>query len=239
MTAFALLVILKGGAKFGSMYAKKSLGASNMQGSSLQMTYSMASVAAGILGGFLYDMVPGGKKGIGALMTAFNLLNFAGWAFVLYLQLTDAVSMASLYIFMSTIGFASVLPVSLVFQVYAMAIGGVKHCGMFTAAFEFVAHFAEAALDLVTGQLLEEQRFDIWIAINTSFAFFGMIAMAIFYYLDWRRAPDAKSLVAAPDLNVRDKKSIGRAMLFAASQAQTKEDIEANLAEKSLSVFKK
>ena len=67
----------------------------------------------------------------------------------------------------------------------------------------------------------------------------GMLAMALFYYLDWSRAPDAKSLVAAPDLNVRSKKSIGRAMLFAAGQAQTKEDIEGNLAQKALGVFGK
>lgn len=186
-----------------------------------------------------WQVVPGGKKGIGTLMTAFNLLNLAGWIFVLVLQLTGNVSMVSLYIFMTTIGFASVLPVSLVFQVYSMAIGGVKHCGMFSASFEFVAHFAEAALDLVTGQLLEDDRFDIWIGINTLFALIGLIAMSIFYYLDWLRAPDAKSLVAAPDLNVHDKKSIARSMLFAAQQAQTKEDIEATASQKALSIFTK
>ena len=43
---------------------------------------------------------------------------------------------------------------------------------------------------------------------------------------DWRRAPKASSLTAAPDLDVTDKRSIARSLRWAAGQAETAEDIE-------------
>jgi len=223
MASFSLLVILKGGSKFASIYAKHRLHATHQQGSTLQTTYAVASIFSGLAGGYVYDVVPGGKKGIGTLMTSLNLLNLCGFIFAFLCEVTGNVSMLSLYIFMGTIGFASVLPVSLVFQVYAMAIGGVKHCGSFIAAIEFVAHFAEAALDLVVGQLLEDENFSMWLLINCCIAIAGTFFMALFYYLDYIRAPDAKTLTAAPDLNTKSRRSIGRAMMFAAGQAQTEE----------------
>lgn len=136
--------------------------------------------------------------------------------------------MEGLHVFMAIIGFASVLPVSLPFQVYSMAMGGVTHAGMLVATFEFVVHFVEAGLDLLVGQLLEERRYATWLGINCLFALLGTIAMALFYWLDWRRAPSASTLVAAPDLNTKDKASIGRAMMFSASQAQAPEEARMN-----------
>ena len=48
--------------------------------------------------------------------------------------------------------------------------------------------------------------------------------MALFYWLDWRRAPDASSMIAAPDLDVRDKASIARSWRFAAAQAESSDE---------------
>ena len=71
------------------------------------------------------------------------------------------VTMTGLKVFMAIVGFAGVLPVSLPFQIYAMAIGGVTHCGMLVAAFEGVAMCVEALLDLVIGSLLEAHNFQV------------------------------------------------------------------------------
>ena len=234
MAAFSLLVILKGGAKFASIYAKHKLHATNEQGSYLQTTYAIAATLSGILGGFAYDIVPGGKLGIAAFMSSLNVLNLAGFVFAFISEVSGNVTMGSLYAFMITIGFASVLPVSLVFAIYSMAIGGVKHVGMFVAAFEFVAHFVEAALDLWVGEVLEEEEFGLWLGVNCCIAFLGTSFMALYYYLDWKRAPDAKTLTAAPDLDVHSKKSIGRSMLFAAQQAETSEERKAATADRTV-----
>ena len=94
-----------------------------------------------------YDFVPGGKLGIGVFMTILNIINMLGFVFAFFLEVTDSVSMTGLHIFMGIIGFSSVLPVSLPFLVYSMAVGGVKHCAVIVATFEFVAHVrAPAAL---------------------------------------------------------------------------------------------
>ena len=106
-------------------------------------------------------------------------------------------TMSMLHVWMGIIGFASVLPVSLPFQVYSMAIGGVKHCAMIVGIFEFVSHFVEAGFDLATGELLEEEKFVPWLACNTGFAVLGLLLMATFYWLDWRRAPNASTMTAA------------------------------------------
>ena len=76
------------------------------------------------------------------------------------------------------------------------------------------------------GELLEEGNFVAWLAISAGLAAAGTIFMAIFYYLDWRRAPKASSLTAAPELDVHDKKSIARSLRWAAGQSQTREDLE-------------
>ena len=56
------------------------------------------------------------------------------------LAIRDAsAALHDLELFMGVVGFASVLPVSLPFQVFAMAIGGVEHCGLIVATFERVA----------------------------------------------------------------------------------------------------
>lgn len=179
MAGFSLLVILKGGAKFASIYAKHKLHATNEQGSMLQTTYAISATLAGICGGFVYDIVPGGKIGIGCLMSGLNVLNLCGFLFAFISEITDSVTMGSLYIFMAIIGFASVLPVSLVFAIYSMAIGGVRHCGTFVAAFEFVAHFTEAALDLWVGEVLENEEFGLWLGVNCCIALAGTIFMAL------------------------------------------------------------
>jgi hypothetical protein len=63
--------------------------------------------------------------------------------------------------------------------------------------------------------------------------------MAIFYYLDWKRAPLASSLTAAPDLDVHDKRSIARSLRWAAGQAESAEDVERFNQQRLVSVFKK
>jgi len=209
------------------------------QSSDLNTTYNIAAACAGLIGGVLYDLVPGGKAGIGVFMACLNLLNLGGFAIALVLELTDSVSLGGLHLFMAVIGFASVLPVSLPFQVYSMAMGGVKHCAVIVATFEFVTHFVEAAVDLWTGELLEEEEFGTWLVINCVFALLGLLAMAIFYYLDWKRAPLASSLTAAPDLDVHDKRSIARSLRWAAGQAESAEDVERFNQQRLVSVFKK
>jgi sugar phosphate permease len=225
--AFCLLCLLRQGSQFASVYARQRLHVASSVSSNLYTTYNIAAACAGLCGGFIYDVVPGGKLGIGVFMTMLNLLNLCGFGFALYLELTETVTMTNLHIFMGVIGFAGVLPVSLPFQVYAMAVGGVKHCAVIVATFEFVAHFVESGIDLLTGELLEQHEFETWLVINVAFAVLGAVCMALFYWLDWRRAPGASTLTAAPDLDIRDKKSIARSLRFAAQQAQTKEDVEA------------
>ena len=149
----------------------------------------------------LYDIVPGGKVGIGLLMLSLNLLNLGGFIFALVLEHTDSVSMVALQVFMATVGFASVLPVSLPFQIYSMAIGGVAHCGMLVATFEFFAQCVEAVLDLINGSLLEQKLYGTWLALNVVFAVLGTFFMALFYWLDWRTAPKASVLTAVPSMN--------------------------------------
>ena len=51
-------------------------------------------------------------------------------------------------------------------------------------------------------------------------------AARIAHLFDWRRAPNASSLTAAPDLDTRDKKSIARSLRWAAGQAESAEDVE-------------
>lgn len=83
----------------------------------------------------------------------------------------------------------------------------------------------EAALDLVTGELLEAHEFGVWLLVNVGIGVVGTVSMFLFYYLDWQRAPNASSLTAAPDLDIHDKKSIARSFRFAAQQAETKADV--------------
>jgi hypothetical protein len=98
-----------------------------------------------MLCGFVYDFVPGGKMGIGLLMTGLNIMNLGGFVFILCLARAGQISMLGLRVFVAIVGFASVIPVSLPFQVYAMAIGGVEHCGMIVAGFELCAQVIEAS----------------------------------------------------------------------------------------------
>jgi len=226
LIAFSSLAMLKGASGFASLYAKTRLGVASAEAATVFTTYNIASAVSGFAGGFLYDLVPGGKAGIGIFMTVLNLLNLLGFVLALILEVTDSTSMGMMHVFMGTIGFASVLPVSLPFQVYAMAVGGVKHCAVIVAMFELFAHFIEAAMDLVTGELLEGEEFGSWLVVNVCFATIGMLSMAAFYYLDWSRASGASSLTAAPDLNTKDKKSIARSLRWAAGQSQTKADVE-------------
>lgn len=226
--AFSLLVLLKSGAKFASLYAASRLGVSASEGATLFTTYAIASVFSGVFGGVVYDVVPGGKAGIGLFMTGLNLLNLGGFAFGWLAEVGGSASMTKLHVFMATIGFASVLPVSLPFQVYSMGMGGARHCGVLVGVFEFIVHFVEAGLDLLVGQLLEQEQFATWLGIECAFALGGTVCMAVFYYLDWRRAPRANSLTAAPDLDWRDKKSIARSIRFAAAEAETREEAVAH-----------
>jgi len=226
LTAFSTMCLLRQGSSFASIYAKEKLGVPGSVASSLFTTYNIASGCAGFFGGFVYDVVPGGKFGIGCFMTALNVLSLLGFLFALSLEMSDSVSLGKLHIFMGIIGFAGVLPTSLPFQVFSMGVGGVKHCAVVVAIFEFVAHFVEAGIDLLTGELLEAENFAAWLGLQCGFAIIGTITMAWFYYIDWKRAPNASSLIAAPDLNTKDKKSIARSMKFAAQQAQTKEEAE-------------
>lgn len=201
MLAFCLLVLLKSSAKFASIYAKTKLGLNPSDATSLFTIYAVASACSGLFGGFLYDIVPGGKFGIGVLMTSLNLLNLAGFIYGLFLERRGGVTLELLQVFMAIVGFAGVLPVSLPFQIYAMAIGGVAHCGMIVATFEGFAMCVEAALDLLIGTLLEEQAFATWLLVNVFLAALGTIFMALFYYLDWRKAPKAPVLTAVPSMN--------------------------------------
>lgn len=90
--AFCFLVLLKAGAKFSSIYAGEKLGVSHSEGAHLFTTYAVASVLSGVLGGVVYDIVPGGKVGIGIFMTALNVLNLCGFLLAWCLELKDAVT---------------------------------------------------------------------------------------------------------------------------------------------------
>eukprot|EP00966_Prymnesium_polylepis_P209026 4842441-Prymnesium_polylepis.1 len=57
------------------------------------------------------------KRGIGLLMAALNGVNVLGFILIMVLQATGNVTWGGLYAFVIVIGFASVLPVSLPFQV--------------------------------------------------------------------------------------------------------------------------
>eukprot|EP00966_Prymnesium_polylepis_P194371 4506237-Prymnesium_polylepis.1 len=70
------------------------------------------------------------------------------------------------------------------------------------------------------GVILKQREYLTWLLLNVAIAVLGGAFMAAFYYLDWRRAPDASSLISAPRLDVHDKRTIGRAMMFAAAQAR-------------------
>ena len=48
-------------------------------------TQNIAAACAGLLGGFVYDVIPGGKIGIGVLMTLLNTLHLCGFIFALVL----------------------------------------------------------------------------------------------------------------------------------------------------------
>jgi sugar phosphate permease len=121
LVGFTLLCLCKNGSHFASVYARNKLHVASSQSSDLNTTYNIAAACAGLIGGVLYDLVPGGKAGIGVFMACLNLLNLGGFAIALVLELTDSVSLGGLHLFMAVIGFASVLPVSLPFQVCAAA----------------------------------------------------------------------------------------------------------------------
>lgn len=201
LLAFCLLVLLKSSAKFASIYAKVKLGLSPADATGLFTTYAVASACSGLFGGIAYDVVPGGKVGIGLLMTALNLLNLSGFVYAFIIESRGLVDMYNLQVFMSIVGFAGVLPVSLPFQIYAMAIGGVPHCGMLVATFEGSAMVVEALLDLVIGSLLEQEDFTTWLGVNVALACSGTAFMALFFLLDYRKAPKAPALTAVPSMN--------------------------------------
>mmetsp|Transcript_1383 Transcript_1383/g.3912 ORF Transcript_1383/g.3912 Transcript_1383/m.3912 type:complete len:605 (-) Transcript_1383:192-2006(-) len=201
LLGFSLLVLLKSSAKFASVYAKTKLGVSASEGTTLFTTYAIASAFSGTFGGVLYDVIPGGKIGVGVLMTALNLLNLGGFVYALVLELNGVVTMQLLQVFMAIVGFASVLPVSLPFQIYAMAMGGVDHCGMLVAAFECFALVLESILDLIIGSLLDQEQYGTWLALNIVWAVLGTLFMALFYYLDYRKAPKANVLTSVPSMN--------------------------------------
>lgn len=116
----------------------------------------------------MYDAVPEGKVGIGVLMTSLNLLNLSGFIYALVLEQMDFVTMPLLQVYMFIVGFASVLPVSLPFQIYAMGMGGVEHCGMIVAAFECFALIVESLFDVVIGCLLDQKNFSVWLSSTSS-----------------------------------------------------------------------
>lgn len=199
--AFSFLVLLKSSAKFASVYAKEKLGVTASEGTTLFTTYAVASVCSGLCGGITYDIIPGGKVGIGVLMTVMNLLNLGGFIYALIIEMNDMVTMPLLQVFMAIVGFASVLPVSLPFQIYAMAMGGVEHCGMIVAAFECFALVVESVLDVVVGSLLDQGAFTVWLTLNIIWASMGTLLMALFYWLDYRKAPKANVLTSVPSMN--------------------------------------
>ena len=198
LLGFTCLVLLKGSAKFASLYAKQKLGVTASQGTTLFTTYAVASVVSGLCGGFVYDAVPEGKVGIGVLMTSLNLLNLSGFIYALVLEQMDFVTMPLLQVYMFIVGFASVLPVSLPFQIYAMGMGGVEHCGMIVAAFECFALIVESLFDVVIGCLLDQKNFSVWLSLNIVFATLGTAFMALFYILDYRKSPKANVLTSVP-----------------------------------------
>jgi len=200
LLAFSLLVLLKSSAKFASIYAKERLGVSAGEGTTLFTTYAVASVCSGLFGGVAYDILPG-KVGIGVLMTSLNVLNLCGFIYALIIEHMGIVTMPLLQVFMAIVGFSSVLPVSLPFQIYAMAMGGVEHCGMIVAAFECFALIIESVCDLVIGGLLDSGQFEVWLALNIVWAASGATLMALFYYLDYRKAPKANVLTSVPSMN--------------------------------------
>jgi hypothetical protein len=59
----------------------------------------------------------------------------------------------------------------------------------------------EAAFDLLAGHLLETEQFELWLALNVVLATLGTIFLALFYYLDYRKAPRAPALSAFPSMN--------------------------------------
>ena len=120
------------------------------------MTVSLLSPHS-LLGGKVYDLLPS-KVHIGMLMTGFNIINTLGFALILFLEATHSVTWLGLYIFMVLIGFASVLPVSLPFQVYAISSGGVRHTGLIISVFELSAQMTGALLELGLGVLLKDKR---------------------------------------------------------------------------------
>jgi len=225
LVSFSLLVCLKQGTKFVTIYAKDKLDACDQDGDMLLFAYAISSTVSGVLGGKIYDMIPS-KMGIGAVMTAFNVINVCSFVFILSLEATGNVTWMGLYTFMIVTGFSSVLPVSLPFQVYAISIGGVKHTGLIVSIFELSAQGTGALLELGLGVLLKQKSYTSWLLLNVFVALPGTILMALFYYEDWRKAPLATNFVSAPKLDTHDKKSIGRAMMFAAAQAETKDDVE-------------
>lgn len=86
LLGFCLLVLLKSSAKFATIYAKTRLGLNPSDATSLFTTYAIASACSGLFGGIAYDIVPGGKVGIGVLMTCLNILNCIGFAYAFLLE---------------------------------------------------------------------------------------------------------------------------------------------------------
>jgi len=201
VVAFTFLVLCKNASRFTSLYAKLVLQLSPSEASTVYTANAVASLASGLLGGLIYDLLPGGKMGVGVFMTSLNLLNVAAFAWMTWTEAYGEVTLVGLKVFAGIVGFANVLPISLPFQIYAMALGGVEHCGMLVAGFELCAHVTEAAFDLCTGQLLNNGQYGLWLLLNLGFAIVGAAAMAYFYYLDYQRAPSAHSLTAAPSVN--------------------------------------
>ena len=171
-------------------------------------------------------------------MTGFNLLSIAAFTFLLIMELSGKVTMTVLSVFMGFAGFAAVLPVALPFQIYSMAIGGVRHVGLLIAAFELCAQLTLAFLELGTGareyhlvlpssthilrtlapslatapparrlpphippnyrsgRLLDAHSWTTWLVLMVCISVPATIFMAMFYYLEWARAPLASNMIA-------------------------------------------
>jgi len=206
LLSFSLLMCLKQGARFATLYAKEKLDARcDQNGDMLLFAYALSSVVSGVLGGKLYDLILT-KRDIGWMITILNLMNLGGFVYILVLEATDSVTWTGLYIFMIVIGFSSILPASLPFQVYAISRGGVKHTGLLVSIFELAALGTGVLLELGFGGLLKEKNYTKWLLLYlVSAALPGTFFMALFYYEEWKKAPSASNYGSAPILDVEAK----------------------------------
>ena len=99
---------------------------------------------------------------------------------------------------------------------------------MIVSIFEATNFLVTAGFELLTGQILDREQYTLWFSCNIAFAGVGTLAMALFYYLDWRRVPAASSLAAAPSFYVSserssDRSSVAMAVKLVAQQEASSE----------------